>query len=492
MKLDDLLSFTRRKGLVWQSAELYGGMAGFYDYGHLGAGLKRRWEDLWLDYFLGLHDNYHLIDSANVMPEESLKASGHVAHFTDILVECQKCHASYRADTLIEEKTGKSAEDLTTEETDRRIAETGLKCAKCGGAFSKSSPFNMMFPLQVGARQDEHGYLRPETAQGVYLNFNREFELLRKRLPMGLAIIGRAYRNEIAPRQVLYRLRELIQAELQIFFDPEKFDREVNTGQVDDYELNVSLVEERDMRVMRTVRASELYSRLPPWYVYHMAKIQEFYIDGMKVPAQKFRFREKSEKERAFYNRIHFDIEVELESLGGFREVAGIHYRGDYDLTCHQKGSAKSLEVNIEGKKFIPHVLELSFGVDRNVWALLDLHYSKQGERTLFSIPSRLAPVQVGVFPLMARDGLDSAAAEIAKTLRAAGLRVFYDESGSIGRRYARMDESGTPFCVTVDYDSLEKKDATIRERDSARQVRVPIPDLASRLGALLCGKEVL
>ena len=490
MKLDDLVSFARRKGYVWQSAEIYSGGAGFYDYGHLGAELKRKWEDTWLDYFLNLGESYYLIDPAHIMPGAALKASGHVAHFTDILVDCTKCHASYRADTLIEEKIGKPAEDLNPAQVDFEIEKAALKCEKCGGALSKSAPFNMMFPIQVGTKQDETAYLRPETAQGVYLNFNREFELLRKKLPLGLAIIGRAYRNEIAPRQVLYRLRELIQAELQIFFDPDKFEGEVDMAQVEDCELNVSLVEEREQCMFRRVKAKELVGRLPKFYVYHMAKVQQFYIDRMHFPPEKFRLREKSEKERAFYNRVHFDVEVNLESLGGFREVAGIHYRGDYDISSHAKGSGKNLEVNIEGKKFIPHVLELSFGVDRNFWALLDIHYLKIEDRTILRLPAHLAPVQVGVFPLMARDGLDEKAKEVVKILRAGGIRTYYDVGGSIGRRYARQDEAGTPFCVTIDYDSLKNYDVTIRERDSARQIRVPIGEAAFALSDLLRGKR--
>lgn len=279
MKLDDIISYARRKGFFWQSGELYGGTAGFYDYGHLGAELKRNWENLWLDYFLGLNENYHLIDSTNIMQGDALKASGHVAHFTDILVECEKCHTNYRADTLIEEKTGKSGEDLSTDEIDTAITQTGVKCAKCGGQFGKSVPFNMMFPIQIGVKQDELAYLRPETAQGVYLNFNREFELLRKKLPLGLAIIGRAYRNEIAPRQVLYRLRELIQAELQIFFDPQKIGTEIDTKQIDNYEITVSFCDERESCTSRKIKSVDLYQKLPKFYVYHMAKIQQFYVN---------------------------------------------------------------------------------------------------------------------------------------------------------------------------------------------------------------------
>lgn len=495
MKLDELLSFARRKGFVWQSAELYGGTAGFYDYGHNGAALKRKWEDAWLQFVFGLSDNNHLIDSAHIMPASALKASGHVAHFSDIVVECFNCKASHRADTLIEDKTGTSAEDLSCGEINSRIAESGIKCPKCGGTLSGAAPFNLMYPVSVGAKQNELAYLRPETAQGVYLNFSKEYELLRRKLPLGLAIIGRAYRNEIAPRQVLYRLRELIQAELQIFFDPEKFNSQVDFASVSGMPLNVSLVSERDACSFRQITAGDLVKIgvCPVFFAFHMAAVQQFYVNKMGIPQEKFRFREKSEKERAFYNRLHFDVEVNLSSLGGFREVAGIHYRGDYDLTCHQNGSGKSQEINVDGRKFIPHVLELSFGVDRNLWTLLDIHYTKEGDRSILKLPTSLASLDVGVFPLMARDGLDEKAREVSGHLKIHGLRVFYDESGSIGRRYARMDEIGTPFCITVDYDTLKNNDVTIRERNSAKQFRVPVAELPSKISELLgrsvCGR---
>src|SRR2546421_2553426 len=218
-----LMSLSVRRGFLWPAVDLYGGFAGFYDYGHNGVLLRRRWEDRWIETFLGLSDNYHLIDTTTILPEAALKASGHVDHFTDILVTCTRCGESYRGDQLLEAATHEEQEGLTTGEIDARILELKIRCPNCGGVLGPSREFNMMFPLGIGPTGKDRAYLRPETAQGVFLNFKREFEALRRKLPMGLAIVRRAYRNEISPRQGTYRMREFLQAELQIFFDPATF-----------------------------------------------------------------------------------------------------------------------------------------------------------------------------------------------------------------------------------------------------------------------------
>jgi len=347
----------------------------------------------------------------------------------------------------------------------------------------------MMFPVQVGTKGTDKAYLRPETAQGAYLNFKRHFEIMRRRLPLGLVIIGKAYRNEIAPRQGVYRMRELIQAELQIFMDPATFADELALDEMAGREILVQLVDMRgksDVQPMPCRYLIEQYG-LPDFYVYHMLKIQDFYINQIGVPEKKFRFYEKSEKERAFYNRVHFDIEVNLSTLGGFKELAGLHYRGDYDLTKHQAGSKESMEVSLEGRRLIPHVLELSFGVDRNVWALLDLHLTD--ERTgVLKLPPKLAPYTFAVFPLMKKDDLVQQAEAICALLRE-DYDVVYDQSGSIGKRYARMDEIGTPFCITVDYDGLADGTVTIRDTGTSDQKRIRIDDIEKIARGLFNGK---
>jgi len=346
----------------------------------------------------------------------------------------------------------------------------------------------MMFPLEVGPTGKDRAYLRPETAQGVYLNFKREFEALRRRLPLGLAIIGRAYRNEISPRQGAYRMREFLQAELQIFFDPATFADGLRFDAVASTPIRIAWATEKNQPGAHDIAAKDLVARdLPPWYVYHLAAVQRFYLDGLQVPRDAFRFAELDEKERAFYNKIHFDIQVKQESLGGFKEVGGVHYRTDHDLKGHEAMSHLKQSVTFGGSKLIPHVLELSFGVDRNIWTLLDLSYSK-GERVVLRLPPRIAPVTVGVFPLVNKDGLPEKAEALHANLRKR-LTVSYDESGSIGRRYARMDEIGTPFSVTVDHETLEGKGVTVRERDSQKQIRVREADLTETLEQLLAGE---
>ena len=484
---DDVTSLCVRRGFLWPAVDLYGGFAGFYDYGHNGVLMRRRWEDLWTETFLGLSDNYYLIDTTTILPEPALKASGHVDHFTDILVTCTRCGESYRGDQLIEAATHEEHEGLTPGEIDARIRDLKIRCPNCKGELGPARPFNMMFPLDVGPTGKDRAYLRPETAQGVYLNFKREFEALRRKLPMGLAIVGRAYRNEISPRQGAYRMREFLQAELQIFFDPATFADGLPFDSIASTPIRIAWATEKNEAGEHEIAARDLVARdLPPWYVYHLAAVQRYYLDRLRVPRDAFRFAELDEKERAFYNKIHFDIQVKQESLGGFKEVGGVHYRTDHDLRGHEAVSHAKQSVTFGGSKLIPHVLELSFGVDRNVWAMLDLSFSKT-ERIVLRLPPRLAPVSAGVFPLVNKDGLPERAGAIHANLRKR-LAVFYDESGSIGRRYARMDEIGTPFSVTVDHESLERKGVTVRERDSQKQIRVLEADLADTLMGLLSG----
>jgi len=482
------MSLCVRRGFLWPAVDIYGGFAGFYDYGHNGALLKRRWEDLWIETFLGLGENYHLLDTTTILPEAPLRASGHLEHFTDILVTCTRCGESHRGDHLLEAVTHEEHEGLTPAEVDAKIRELGIRCPKCKGELGPARPFNMMFPLAVGPAGKELAYMRPETAQGVYLNFKREFEALRRKLPLGLAIVGRAYRNEISPRQGSYRMREFIQAELQIFMDPATFADQLPFADVAGVPVRIAWAAEKAAPTAQEIPARELVARgLPAWYVYHLVEVQRFYLDLLQVPRDAFRFAELDEKERAFYNKIHFDVQLRQESLGGFKEVGGVHYRTDHDLKGHEAISGEKQSVTVGGTKIIPHVLELSFGVDRNLWALLDLGFSK-GERSILRLPARLAPVSAGVFPLVNKDGLPERARSLHDRLRR-HLTVFFDDSGSIGRRYARMDEIGTPYCLTVDHETLEGKGVTVRERDSQRQVRIRDDNLVSVLSALLSGK---
>jgi len=478
MEMEELISFAKRTAMFWPSADIYGGSAGLYDYGHVGTLLKKRFESVWSAFFVDASD-YYFIEGTTILPDKPLVASGHAAMFNDILINCSKCKTYYRADVVLAEQNVKISDGASAEEINRLVKENPVKCPKCKGEFAEAKPFNMMFDLGLGPEKLEKGYLRPETAQSVYLNFYREFSILRRALPLGLAIIGRAYRNEISPRQGLYRMRELTQAELQIFFDPETW--KVDISKFGDRKINLLMHDKDKIESLSVKEIIEKYE-VPEFYAYHMALIDIFYIDVLKVPRDKFRFREKFGTEKAFYNKVHMDIEVKVESWGDFKEVGGLHYRTDYDLTSHTKGSKQDLSVKMDNKRFTPHVLELSFGVDRNIWMLLDVFYKKIEDRSILSIQPYLAPFVCGIFSLQKDEKLDELTSSIHKKLKSL-FRVFRDDSGSIGRRYARQDEIGTPFCITVDYESVDKASneygtVTVRYRDDKKQVRLKVDEI--------------
>ena len=283
-------------------------------------------------------------------------------------------------------------------------------------------------------------------------------------------------------------MREFLQAELQIFFDPVVFADQVPTASVADVPVRLCWAAEKNEPTAHDLTSKELVARgLPTWYVYHLVQVQRFYLEVLGIPREHFRFAELDAKERAFYNKIHFDVQVRQESLGGFKEVGGVHYRTDHDLAGHEAGSRQKQTVTVGTTRLVRHVLELSFGVDRNVWALLDLDYTP-GERATLHLPPRLAPIGVAVFPLVNKDGLPERAEALYGLLRKR-FTAFFDDAGSIGKRYARMDEIGTAFCVTVDHETLEGKGVTLRDRDTQKQVRVPEGDLPARLESLLSGE---
>src|SRR3989338_1177724 len=476
---NDVASFCKKKGFIYASSEIHGGLAGFYDYGHLGTKLKHNFENLWRKYFLGLNDNFFEIETANVMPENVFKASGHLENFIDPLIKCSNCEFGERADHFLTKKLGKRFEGLKPEEYTALVEEHNLKCPSCNHELLPATILNMMFPLSLGTGAGGKGYLRPETAQSPYVNFKLQYELLRKKLPLGLAIVGRAYRNEISPRNFTLRQREFTQAELQIFFNPDKIKFHPDFETVKDYKLRTLLVQDREGEVVKEKSASELLQLgLPQFYVYHLVKIQQFYLDVLKIPAEKFRLYQLSDQEKAFYNLFHFDLEIELEEHG-FTEMGGLHYRTDHDLGGHQRVSKENMEVFEEesGKKFIPHVLELSFGVDRNVYALLDLGLEDNKERgnMVLHLSNQLTPFYGAVFPLVKnKPEITNKAEEVYNLLRQA-YSVYYDESGSVGRRYARADEMGVRYCITIDFDSLVDEAVTIRDRETTKQERVKI-----------------
>ncbi|MFH1209364.1 MAG: glycine--tRNA ligase [archaeon] len=470
-KNEDIMNIATKRGFFFPSGEIYKEISGFWTYGHLGTLMKHKFENLWRDYFLRLNDNFFEIEDVSIMNKNVFENSGHLKHFNDPLTECKNCHFRFRADELIEDETGIKVGGLKEKELDDFIQKHKLKCPKCKGDLDKVVFFNMMFDLRVGATGKEIMYARPETAQSCYLAFKREFMALREKLPMGLAIIGKAFRNEISPRQGFFRLREFTQAELQIFFDP------------NDFKVDIKDVKEYKLRIMdKDVKVSEL--KVPDFYKYYMAKVQEFYLDVLKIPKEKFRFRELKEDERAFYNKIHYDIELNFDTLNGFKEVAGVHFRGDYDLKNHD------VSVNINGKSITPNVLELSFGVDRHIWALLDIFYDKEAEREVFRFNRNIAPIEVAIFPLVNKDKLPEKATEIYESLKD-DFVCFFDSKGSIGKMYRRMDEIGCCCMITVDHQILEDKTVTLRHRDSMKQIRIKINKLKDIINQFLDGEKL-
>ena len=488
-EIENIEQLAKRRGFFYPSDEIYGGLSGFYTYGHLGTLMKIKLENLWRKFFLE-EDNFFEIDPSLIMSEKVFEASGHLKSFVDPIVKCTKCGTYHRADQIVENFLNRTFEGETPKELTKLIKEHNIKCPKCKGPLEEVGILNMMFPLDIGSEKDMKGYLRPETAQGVYVNFLNQFNILRKKLPMGLAIIGRAFRNEISPRQLTTRMREFSQAELQIFFDSEKVNEHEKWNEVKNYKLIVLPFSECDKKSKIEMTCEELSKRIPKFYVYYMSKVQKFFLDTLKVPKDKFRFRELSDEEKAFYNKMHWDMELNLESLGGFKEIGGVHYRTDHDLSGHQKVSKQSQEIFFENKKLVPHVLELSFGVDRILFALLDLFYFKEKDKLILKLPSCISPITVAVFPLVNKDGLNEKAREVYEMLRKQ-FDVFFDDSGSIGRMYARSDEAGTPFAVTIDYDTMKDSTVTIRNRDDAQQIRIHINSLISTISNLLEGKLI-
>ncbi len=492
----DLATFCKQKGFIYPSSEIYGGVAGLYDYGHLGTKLKKNFEELWRKYFLGLNNNYFEIETANIMPENVFKASGHLENFIDPVAKCSKCDHYERADHLVERVVKKRVEELSLKELTQLIEKHKIKCQKCGAGFQPVTVLNMMFPLQMGVGTKNRAYLRPETAQSPYVNFKLQYELLRKKLPLGLALVGRAYRNEISPRNLTLRQREFTQAELQIFFNPKNLDKHPDFNTVKNYKLLTLLPADRTNgknveKVIERTALELVKAGLPQFYVYHLVKIQQFYFEQLKIPKEKFRLYQLNDQEKAFYNKYHFDLEVKLNEHG-WTEMGGLHYRTDHDLKGHQEISKQSMEVMEEGdnERFIPHVLELSFGVDRHVYALLDLAYNFDKERgnVVLKLPIKSSPYLCAVFPLVKNKEPVAKKAEEIYSMVKSGYSCYYDESGSVGRRYARADEMGVPFCITIDFESLDDGCVTVRDRDTTKQERVKIKELKDKLYYLYRG----
>lgn len=556
---DKIADLSKRRGIFWPSFEIYGGVAGFYDFGPIGVLIKRNIVNQWLKFFVYSKNYVVEIETPIVNPRIVFRASGHEDHFTDPVLECSKCGRVYRADHLIKDALGINVEGWSIEKISELVREKDLRCPECGGELTRAFNTLLLFATEIGPYKGERAYLRPEHAQGMFINFPLLLKITRDKLPLGVAQVGKVARNEISPRQGLLRLREFTIMELEFFFDPE--DDETVAEHLEEVKDEVVRVVTADMR-MRGLEepveytAKELAEKgitKTPWLAYWMA-IGNKFIRSLGIPQDKIRFYEKLHHERAHYSAQTFDQEV-YTSRFGWIEVAGYAYRTSYDLDKHAEYSkadfsyfkryetpvtitvqkaypnlhaieklfgrevlpiimkgltsrtpeelykeleskgyveveeyklssdcffVKKEEVKVYGKKIVPHVVEPSFGVERVLYIVLEHAFTERNGKITLRLPPSIAPYHVAVFPLVTgrkpeHQKMIEISRQIYKNLVEKGFRALYDEEGSIGRRYARIDEIGVPYAITVDYQTLEDETVTVRDRDTTEQVRVPI-----------------
>ncbi len=493
--IQKIARFCKRKGFVFPSCEIYGGLAGFYDYGPLGVEVKMNIKNEWWNRFVRQRDDVVGIDACTINHRMVWKASGHVESFTDPLVECKKCHTRYRADHLIEDILGMVVDGITIEQVNEIIKKHGLRCGKCGGELTSARTFNLMFRTHIGAVEDDAhlAYLRPETAQLVFTNFKLVMESSRLKLPFGIAQIGRAYRNEISPRDFLFRMREFEQMEIEYFVHPEKVD---DCPYLDEdllnFTMNVYSAEmqekgrkQKRMKVRELVENKIIKTR---WHAYWLAEMYKWFLD-YGVSPERLRVRQHLPEERSHYALDTWDIEYRFPF--GWKEIHGMANRTTFDLEQHMKSSGKDLSYYDDQtkKKVTPYVVaEPSQGVDRAFLVFLIEAYTEERDRVVLKLHPKLTPYKVAVFPLVSKDNLPEKAREVHNMLKNK-FTSFYDEKGSIGRRYARQDEIGTPYCVTIDYDTLKDNTVTIRDRDTKEQARVRIEELVGVINKLVEGE---
>jgi glycyl-tRNA synthetase len=462
------------RGFYFPSCEIYAdAQAGFWEYGPSGVSLKNKFIELWRREFVR-RDRMMEIDGSQIMSEAVFVASGHLSSFADPIIGCQKCKSIFRADKLITEITSivvPESADLT--EFDKVILEKNIVCPKCKGIFEKAHKFNMMFKVGIGP-ESEPAYLRPETCQSIFVDFPRLFKTMRGKLPIGIAQIGKSFRNEISPRQSLLRLREFYQAEIEVFCNPNKLDNLEKFSEVENTEIRIMVGDDiKTMTCKQALDAGILPNKL---VAYYLGLLIEFY-QKTGIDVTKSRFRKLGDKEKAFYASVAFDFEVETTT--GWLELVACNYRSDYDLKSHANTSKEKFEVLDDEIKVLPHVFELSMGIDRSLYTILEHSFreDKENDRVVLSLKPYLAPIHVGILSLVKKDGLAEKAEEVFFKFRTK-YDTFLDHSGAIGRRYRRLDEVGAPLAVTVDHQTLQDDTVTVRMRDSMSQERIKISDL--------------
>lgn len=560
---EKVIELARRRGFVWPSSEIYGSVAGFIDYGPLGAMLKRRIENIWRHFYV-VQEGYYEIECPTVGIEPIYVASGHVGGFSDKMFQCPHCQEFLRADHVAEAFGIPHAGTMTKEELhDVLIDKECPACGKVLGAVEVFD-FNLMFTTSIGPGGQRKGYLRPETAQGMFVDFPRLLRFYRDHLPFGAVQIGKSYRNEISPRQGMIRLREFTQAEAEIFVHPDEKDHP-QFFRYANYSMplcGIAQQEKDEPAVVKTMREAVDEGIIANEYVAYYVAMTHDILTTVGFNPEKIRFRQHMPDERAHYATDCWDAEAYSDRFG-WVEIVGIADRTNYDLKAHAKvsgqkntvfvqyaepkqvhhkaiipnygklgpvfrGKAKAvaealgaatvesatdagISLNIDGEEVLvtpemytikdemvdvfgedvmPHVIEPSYGIDRICYMVLEHAYSEDvadGEaRTVMRFKNGVAPVQVAVLPLMARDGLDEIARKLVLDLQAEGIQTEYDDAGAIGRRYRRQDEIGTPFCITIDYDTKEDGTVTLRDRDSMQQIRGKMSDVVAKIPLLL------
>lgn len=420
--MDKLVSLCKRRGFIFPSSEIYGGIGSCWDYGPIGIELKNNIKQYWWKNMVYFRDDIEGLDASILMAPQVWVASGHVAGFVDPLIDCKACKHRFKAT------------DITTP-----------KCPDCGGELTQARMFNLMFKTHMGPVEEAASiaYLRPETAQGIYVNFINVVNSSRQKIPFGIAQIGKAFRNEITPGNFIFRTREFEQMEMQFFVEPSTADKWFDTWK----------------------------------------EIRLNYYLGLGIKKEKIKFYQHQAKELAHYAKNAFDIQYEFPF--GWQEIEGIHNRGDFDLSQHMKHSGKDLQYfdEVAKNRYTPYIIETSAGVDRSLLVCLVDGYrdEPENERVVLGLSPKIAPIKAAIFPLVKKDGMPEIAHRIEENLRR-HFKVFYDESGSVGRRYRRQDEIGTPYGITVDSETLQNNSVTLRERDTMAQVRVNIDDLISEI----------
>ena len=568
---EEMMSISKKRGFLYPSFEIYSGVAGFYDYGPLGGMLKNNIMNLWRNYYIN-QEQFYEIEAPTIMPRETLKASGHVDNFTDPMVKCSECKEVYRADHIIEDAINKEVEGLPDETLTQIIQDNNIVCENCGGKLGDVESYNLMFKTQIGVSGKQTGYMRPETAQGIFIAFKRISRFYKDKLPFGIVQLGKSYRNELSPRQGVIRLREFTQAEAEISVDPSDKTHK-NYEKIQDYTLKLygqkqqlENLEPITITVKKAVDEGIISSEM---IAYQIVVARKFLAD-LGIADDAIRFRQHLPDEMAHYAIDCWDAEVKTDQYG-WVEIIGIADRTDFDLKSHIKHSKEDLSVfkeydepktvtktkasfnmkkfgptfkgdsakakeileqtnpdeiieafnengkytfsindneytiddtfitfktedeQIRGERIVPHVIEPSYGIDRIIYSTLLHAYTEdvndEGEkRSYLKLPAKIAPIKAAILPLVNKEPLTDIATEIEETLRLNNIITSYDTSGTIGRRYARSDEIGIPYAITVDYDTIDDNSVTIRNRDTFKQVRIKIDELPDTILKLING----